>query len=392
MKKQKIMLIFGTRPEAIKMAPIINEFRKYSKLVKVIVVVSAQHREMLDQILQLFKISVDYDLDIMKRDQTLFDITSGSLVKLKQVLKKEKPDMVLVQGDTTTSFAASLSANFLKIPVGHVEAGLRTYNKYSPFPEEMNRQLISLLSDIHFAPSRIAFNNLLQENISKEKIYLTGNTVIDALLETERRNCSFEYIGDVFIAKKLLSINFDKKVVLVTAHRRESFGKPIENICLAIAELIKKNKDLEIVFPVHLNPSVQNTVGKILKKKIHLIPPLNYDIFINLMKKSYIILTDSGGIQEEAPALGKPVLVVRNNTERPEAVAAGTVKLIGTNKDLIVATVEKLLNNKKEYKRMAEAVNPYGDGKAAERIVRCLLRLPFKEFQVDLAESKKLNG
>ena len=384
MKKKKIMLIFGTRPEAIKMVPIIKELAKYNKECEFSIVVTAQHREMLDQLLDLFNITVDHDFDIMTQNQNLFDIISTSLVRFNKLLEKEKPDIVVVQGDTTTSFAASLSAYFLKIPIGHIEAGLRTYHKYSPFPEEMNRRLIGSLSDVHFAPTKIAFNNLVQENVDRKNIYVTGNTVIDTLLMTVRHGYNFELIKDKSLAERLLNINSQRRLILVTAHRRESFGRPFEDICFAIEELVKRNEDIEIVYPVHLNPNVQRTVNKILKDKdrIHLIAPLDYNIFIQLMNKSYIVLTDSGGIQEEAPSLGKPVLVMRNNTERPEAINAGTAKLVGTNRNSIITGVEKLLKNKNEYEKMAKAVNPYGDGKAAKRITRCLLGLPFKEFEL----------
>jgi len=375
-------LILGTRPEAIKMAPIVKELEKHSNKVKTIVTVSGQHREMLDQVLNLFNIKVDYDLNIMKPNQTLFDIVSILLIELKKVLNNEKPDVILVQGDTTTSFATCLAAYFLKIFIAHVEAGLRTYNKYSPFPEEINRRLTGVLSDLHFAPTKSAFNNLVQENINKKTIFITGNTVIDALLMTVRDNYDFGTIKDDKIAKRLLKIDFNKRIILVTAHRRENFGEPLENICYAIKKLIENNNNIEVVYPVHMNPNVREPVNKILGnlERVYIIPPLDYEPFVQLMSKSFIILTDSGGIQEEAPSLGKPVFVMRNHTERPEAVEAGTVKLVGTDWRLIVNETQKLLDDKVEYNKMAKTVNPYGDGKAAERIVNCLLGLPFEEF------------
>lgn len=377
------MLIFGTRPEAIKMVPIIKELEKHTKDIQPLVVVTAQHREMLDQILELFNITVHYDLDIMKPNQTLFDIVSSSIMRFKDLLEKENPDIVLVQGDTTTTFVASLAAYFLQIPIGHVEAGLRTYNKYDPFPEEMNRHLIGSLSDLHFAPTKTAFNNLVQENVNNDTVFITGNTGIDALLMTVKNEFDFGIIKDKTLSKKLLDMKFDKRIILVTAHRRENFGEPLKNICYAIRELAKNNNNIEIIYPVHMNPNVQGPVNKILgdTEKIHLIPPLDYDVFVQLMNVSFFIATDSGGIQEEAPSLGKPVLVMRNVTERPEAIEAGTARLVGTNKHLIVNEAQKLLDDKVEYEKMAKAVNPYGDGKAAKRIAKCLLGLPFEEFK-----------
>lgn len=390
MKRKKIMLIFGTRPEAIKMAPVIKELQKHPDKANIIVVVTAQHREMLDQILDLFDITVNYDLNIMKSNQTLFDIASASLIKFEKILRQEMPDLILVQGDTTTSFAASLAGYFLQIPVGHIEAGLRTYNKYDPFPEETNRRLTGVLSDFHFSPTKRAFDNLVRENVNKETIFITGNTVIDALLMIVKNDYDFGAIKDEKLAK-LLDIESYRKIVLVTAHRRESFGEPLENICYAVKELAKNNNDIEVVYPVHLNPNVQKAVNKILgsTERIHLMCPLDYESFIQLMNKSFIILTDSGGIQEEAPSLGKPVLVMRNVTERPEAIEAGTVKLVGTDKSLIVSEVQNLLDDEVEYERIAKAVNPYGDGKAAKRIVNCLLGFPFEEFRPNINEVEK---
>jgi UDP-N-acetylglucosamine 2-epimerase len=383
MNLKKIMLIFGTRPEAIKMAPVIKELKGHSSKVKVIVVVTAQHREMLDQILELLDITVDYDLNIMKSNQTLFSITSTSLMQFETIFKEETPDIILVQGDTTTGFVASLAAYFLKIPVGHIEAGLRTHDKYNPFPEEMNRRLTGALSDLHFVPTMTAYENLVRENVNNDAIVITGNTVIDTLLMTVKNDYDFGAIEDKKLAKKLSDINFDKKLILVTAHRRESFGKPLENICSAVKELAENNDNIEIVYPVHMNPNVQEPVNKILgdTERIHLTPPLDYELFIHLMNKSFLILTDSGGIQEEAPSLGKPVLVMRTVTERPEAIKAGTVKLIGTDKCSIVSEAQKLLDSSVEYEKMARAVNPYGDGIAAKRISNCLLGLPFEEFR-----------
>lgn len=370
---KKIMIVFGTRPEVIKMAPIIRELKKYPRLAKPVILTTGQHKEMLHQIMSSFALKADYNLNIMRSNQTLFDVTARSLVRFKLCLERESPDMILVQGDTTTSFTAALAAYYLKIPIVHVEAGLRTYNKYLPFPEEMNRHLLSVLADIHFVPTQQSKNNLLKERIEAKKIVITGNTVIDALLMMVRRGKDSHFKG----------VDFSKKIVLVTAHRRESFGKDFEEICQALKLLVDRNADVEIVYPVHLNPNVQGPVLRILKsvKRIHLIPPVSYERFVQLMDRSYIVLTDSGGIQEEAPSLGKPVLVMRNVTERPEAVAAGAVKLVGTDKKTIVREAETLLKDRRVYKKMAKAINPYGDGKAAERIVKSLLGLSFKPFK-----------
>lgn len=366
--KKKIMFVFGTRPEAIKMAPLIKKMKK-NKHFKVIVVVTAQHREMLDQVLELFAIEANYDLNIMKKNQSLSGITARVLKGLENIYKKEKPDLILVHGDTSTTFVGALTSFYNKIKVAHVEAGLRTYKKYSPFPEEMNRHLTGVLADLHFTPTKSTYNNLIKENISEDNIFITGNTVIDALYEI--RDPNFKFSQSV-----LKNINFNKKkVLLLTSHRRENLGKPMENIFKAVKKLIIKNEDLEVVFPVHLNPRVRKIANEILSDidRIHLIEPLDYKPFINLMDRSYLILTDSGGIQEEAPSLAKPVLVLRDTTERPEAIEAGTVKMVGTDQEMIFNETQKLLNNSDYYKEMAEAVNPYGDGKASERITKFLL-------------------
>jgi len=382
---KKIMLIFGTRPEAIKLAPIIQRLKAEGSKFKPIVCVTAQHREMLDQVLNLFEIEPDYDLNIMIDNQDLFDVTVKALNGLKEILKKEKPDIALVQGDTTTSFVASLAAFYLKIPVGHVEAGLRTYNKYSPFPEEKNRHLTGVLADYHFAPTEWAKNNLLKENAPEDRIWVTGNTVIDALLwvVSRQKSAGGEQYGNRYFKERwglTLTTNTNTcKLILVTGHRRESFGEGFKNICLALKEIAKDRHDIKIVYPVHLNPNVQKPVRDILSDipNIYLIEPLDYEPFVYLMEKAYLILTDSGGIQEEAPSLGKPVLVMRNVTERPEGIEAGVVKLVGTDKERIVAETEILLDDKKAYEKMAQASNPYGDGKAAERIVDILEEVLF---------------
>jgi len=365
---KKCLFIFGTRPEAIKMAPVIKKF-KNSKLIDVKICVTAQHRQMLDQVLNLFEIVPDYDLNIMKENQDLYDITSNVLLSIKDVLKKERPVIVFVQGDTTTAFAASLASFYQKIPVAHIEAGLRTYNIYSPFPEEINRQLISRIATFHFAPTNRARDNLIKEGIDESKIYVTGNTVIDALLEVVKK------IKNKNIKIKGYNIT-DRKYILVTGHRRENFGNSFKNICNALKEIALNNPNIDIVYPVHLNPNVQKPVFEILSNipNVYLIEPLDYESFVYLMYNSYIILTDSGGIQEEAPSLGKPVLVMRDTTERPEAVEAGTVKLVGTNKEKIVKEVESLLHNKSEYEKMSRARNPYGDGKASLRILEVILK------------------
>jgi UDP-N-acetylglucosamine 2-epimerase len=368
MKRIKILSVFGTRPEAIKMAPLVKELEKILDIESK-VCVTAQHREMLDQVLEIFDIIPDYDLNIMKEKQTLSLITTNVLTSLEEIFKIEKPDMVLVHGDTTTTFAASLSAFYSKVKIGHVEAGLRSYDKYSPFPEEMNRRLTANLADLHFAPTNKNRDNLLKEGVNEESILITGNTVIDAMKYTIRDNYLFNN-------KNLNNIDFNKKVIMVTAHRRENWDQGIDNICRALLELKKTNKDIQIVYLVHLNPVVKNIVYSYLEgiDGIHLVAPLDIKDTHNLMKKSYLILTDSGGIQEEAPHLGKPVLVLRDITERIEAIEAGTVKLVGTNNDIIVKEASILLNNKEEYQKMSKASNPYGDGKASIRIVNNILK------------------
>lgn len=347
------------------MAPLVKELEKYPENFESVVCVTAQHRQMLDQVLELFKIKADYDLDIMKENQNLWTLTSDVLLKTKDIFEEVNPDIVLVHGDTTTSMAAALSAFYARIPVGHVEAGLRTFDKYYPFPEEINRVFADAVCSYHFAPTETSCENLIKSQIPKDHIYKTGNTVIDALLYTVK-NHNTEIDG----------LNLDKnlKTILLTSHRRENFGEPIREICAAVLELVEKNKDIQVVYPVHLNPNVQKPVYELLdsKERIHLIKPLDYAPFASLMKESHIILTDSGGVQEEAPSLGKPVLVLRDTTERPEAIEYGTVKLVGTDKNEIVTETQKLLDSDVEYKKMSEAINPYGDGLACQRIVDVL--------------------
>ena len=365
MSKIKVLTIFGTRPEAIKMAPLVKEIEKNSNILESVVCVTAQHRELLDSVLRLFNIKPDYDLDIMKTNQNLWSLTSDVLLKTKDVIQNVQPDVVLVHGDTTTSMAAALSAFYAHIPVGHVEAGLRTFDKYYPFPEEINRVFTDSVCTYHFAPTDKSCENLKKAKIPDNHIYKTGNTVIDALLYTVSNHK--EEVGG-------LKLNSELKTILMTSHRRENFGEPIRNICGAVLEIVEKNKDVEVVYPVHPNPNVRKPVYELLNnnERIHLIEPLEYAQFCNLMKKAHIILTDSGGVQEEAPSLGKPVLVLRDTTERPEAVEYGTVKLVGTYKEKIVSEVNILLNDEKEYKKMSEAINPYGDGFASKRIVDIL--------------------
>jgi UDP-N-acetylglucosamine 2-epimerase (non-hydrolysing) len=365
----KVMTVFGTRPEAIKMAPVILELTKYPEWITPVVAVTAQHREMLDQVLDLFSIVPQYDLDIMSQGQTLFDITCRAMNGLNEVLTKERPDIVLVHGDTTTTFAGALAAFYHQIPVGHVEAGLRTGNKYSPFPEETNRKLTGSLADMHFAPTITAQNNLLAEGVSKSNTFVTGNTVIDALLATVSDKYQF--------ADQLLStIDYaGKRIILVTTHRRENLGEPMRHVYQALRDIVAEFNDVEVVFPVHKNPLVREVVNSELGglDRVHLIDPLEYEPFANLLARSYLVLTDSGGIQEEAPALGKPVLVLRDTTERPEAIEAGTVKLIGTEKSRVYQETQMLLADRAEYDRLATACNPYGDGQAAQRIVQAIL-------------------
>ncbi|MGB5874239.1 MAG: UDP-N-acetylglucosamine 2-epimerase (non-hydrolyzing) [Bacteroidota bacterium] len=369
-KRSKILVVFGTRPEAIKLAPVVQELRRRADQFNPRVCVTAQHREMLDQVLRLFAIRVHHDLNIMQSGQSLEQITSRVLSGMKEVLRKERPDMVVVQGDTTTTFAAALAAYYEGIPVGHVEAGLRTWQKYSPFPEEINRILTSHLGDLHFPPTEQAKKNLIREGIDPKKIVVTGNTVIDALFHVRK-----QVLGNRDRYRRMFpSIDFSRKIILVTGHRRESFGDGFRNICRAIRRIACEEENVEIVYPVHLNPNVQRPVRSILKglKNVHLLEPQEYRPFVFLMDASYLILTDSGGVQEEAPSLGKPVLVMRAWTERPEAVRAGTVRLVGTYETVIVNEVRRLLHDKKQYGRMSRAHNPYGDGKARQRIVSAI--------------------
>ena len=380
-EKVRIMTIFGTRPEAIKMAPVVVELFKHPDKIKPIVAVTAQHREMLDQVLNLFHIKPDYDLNVMSEGQTLFDITSRVISGLDEVLTDAEPNMILVHGDTTTTFAGALAAYYHKISVGHVEAGLRTGNKFSPYPEEMNRKLTAALTDLHFSPTTTARENLLREGVNSENIFVTGNTVIDALHETVK--CSFKFSDEL-----LENIDYtNKKIILVTTHRRENLGEPMRQVYKALKKLIQDFQDVEIVFTVHKNPKVRNVVNEELGglPQVHLIDPLDYEPFANLMNKVTLILTDSGGVQEEAPSLGKPVLVLRDTTERPEAVAAGTVKLVGTKMADVYKEAKILLTNPREYSRMAEACNPYGDGLASKRIVQALLKFyKFSNQEPDL--------
>lgn len=379
--KKKILIVFGTRPEAIKMVPVVKEFQKNKEHFETKVCVTAQHREMLDQVLDIFEIVPEYDLNIMKVGQDLYDITARVLLEIKPILTEFKPDVVLVHGDTTTSMATALAAFYQQIPVGHVEAGLRTHNIYSPWPEEMNRQITGRLTSYHFAPTELSKKNLLNENIKEKNIIVTGNTVIDALfmvLEKINSSAKIKALLTEKIHNELknkIDIN-QSKILLVTGHRRENFGQGFINICEALKEIALENHDLDIIYPLHLNPNVQKPVNELLSNvhNIHLISPLEYLPFVYLMSKSYLVLTDSGGIQEEAPSLGKPVLVMRDTTERPEAVEAGTVELIGTDKKMIISKVYKLLLDKAEYERMSKAHNPYGDGKACERILEYLLK------------------
>ena len=368
MEKIKVMTVFGTRPEAIKMCPLVLELKKYD-CFEPIVCVTAQHRQMLDQVLEIFGVEPDYDLDIMKSRQTLAGITTRVLEGMEGVLKKERPDIVLVHGDTSTSFVAALAAFYEQIKVGHVEAGLRTYDIYSPFPEEMNRQLTGRIANLHFAPTQRNYDNLIKENVAGEKIYITGNTVIDALKTTVRDGYEFK-------DECLRSLDFDnKRVIIVTAHRRENLGEPLENICRAIKTVVTEYPDTEAVYPVHLNPAVRETVNGILgnTERVHLIDPLDVTELHNAIARSFMVMTDSGGIQEEAPALAKPVLVLRRETERPEAVAAGTVKIAGVDEAVITKLAKELLDDSAEYEKMAHAANPYGDGEASRRICEALM-------------------
>lgn len=366
----KVMTVFGTRPEAIKMAPLVHALKE-AEGMEAVLCVTAQHREMLDQVLDLFALTPDYDLNIMQPNQTISQITTNVVLGMEQVLKEAQPDIVLVHGDTTTTFATALAAFYQQIPIGHVEAGLRTYDKYSPYPEEMNRVMTGHLADLHFAPTERNRQNLLKEGVSAERILVTGNTVIDALLSVAEKPYEFT-------EETLKEINFEnKRVITVTCHRRENLGENMVQIFSAIRDLAEEFSDVEIVYPVHMNPKVRETADLVLgnTKRVHLIPPLQYQPFVNLIAKSYLIITDSGGIQEEAPALGKPVLVVRKETERPEAIEAGTVKLAGVERDTIYSMAKELLVDQKTYDAMAHAVNPYGDGLACDRIVKALTYL-----------------
>ena len=379
------MLVFGTRPEAIKMAPLVKEFEKYPNDFQTIVCVTGQHREMLDQVLNLFEIKPHYDLNIMKQGQDLYDVTARVLVGMRDVLKEAQPDVVLVHGDTTTSTAAALAAFYQQIPVGHVEAGLRTHNIYSPWPEEMNRLITGRIATYHFSPTQLSRQNLLNENVSDESIIVTGNSVIDALYWVVDK-IKYDKALNHELRELLCNAGYDvsrlgngKKLVLITAHRRENFGDGFINMCTAIKNLTKKYPDVDFVYPMHLNPNVRRPIHEVFGEDLSnlgnmfFIEPLEYLSFVYLMEKSTIVLTDSGGIQEEAPGLGKPVLVMRDTTERPEALEAGTVKLVGTNYDKIVTEVSTLLEDESYYKKMSQAVNPYGDGLACSRIVDALL-------------------
>lgn len=364
-KKISVMTVFGTRPEAIKMAPLVKELENNSDKIKSIVTVTAQHREMLDQVLNIFEIVPNHDLNIMKNRQTLIDVTTRSLEGLNRVFQEEKPDIVLVHGDTSTTFVASLAAFYNSIPIGHVEAGLRTWNKYSPYPEEMNRQLTGVLADLHFSPTSQSKGNLLNENKNEKNIFITGNTAIDALKTTVKNNYTHP------VLEKL----GDDRLVLMTAHRRENTGKPMENMFRAIRRLVETHDDIQVVYPVHMNPVVREIANRILgdNNRIHLIEPLDVIDFHNFAARAYLILTDSGGVQEEAPSLGVPVLVLRDTTERPEGVDAGTLKLAGTEEETIFTLANELLSDKEAHDKMAKASNPYGDGNASKRIVEAIL-------------------
>jgi UDP-N-acetylglucosamine 2-epimerase (non-hydrolysing) len=362
---KRVLSVFGTRPEAIKLAPVVLELAKYPEHIKNMVCVTAQHREMLDQVLEWFQIEPDFDLDLMRPGQELVEFTSRALSAVNRVLGDVRPDVVLVQGDTATVMVAALAAFYQRIPVGHVEAGLRTRNRFSPFPEEINRRMASVLATYHFAPTERAASALQAEQVAGGDIFVTGNTVVDALLMTVSRPVDLELYSDLG----------DRRLLLVTAHRRESFGAPFESICLALRDLAERNEDVEVVYPVHLNPNVRNPVERILggQLRVRLLPPLRYEQFVHLMARSYLILTDSGGIQEEAPVLGKPTLVMRDTTERKEAIDAGTARLVGTDRCRIVCETERLLRDSEAHSTMAHAGSPFGDGRAAERIVDILL-------------------
>ncbi len=364
MKKIKVMTVFGTRPEAIKMAPLVKELKQREE-IECVVCVTAQHRQMLDQVIEVFNIQPDYDLNIMKEGQTLSDITSRALQGLEKVIKEVKPNIVLVHGDTTTTFAGALAAYYSQVDVGHVEAGLRTWNKYSPYPEEMNRQMVGIIADMHFAPTENSKKSLLREGKKEENIYVTGNTAIDALSTTIKKDYNhpiFEWLGN-------------DKLILLTAHRRENLGEPMRNMFKAIKRIVNEFEGIKVIYPVHLNPKVREVADEILgnNDKIKLIEPLEVIDFHNFINRAHIILTDSGGIQEEAPGLGKPVLVLRDTTERPEGIAAGTLKLAGTNEENIYNLTKELLTNKKMYEEMSKATNPYGDGNASKRIADAII-------------------
>ena len=375
------MLVFGTRPEAIKMCPLVKEFQKHPEKFETIVCVTGQHREMLDQVLNIFEVTPDYDLNIMKQGQDLYDVTSRVLLGMRDILKEVKPDVVFVHGDTTTSTAAALAAFYQQIPVAHIEAGLRTYNIYSPWPEEMNRQITSRIATFNFAPTPLSRQNLLNEQVKEESIFVTGNTVIDALfmvIEKIKANLTLEQILKSQISNfgyNVDRVSNNRRLVLITGHRRENFGEGFIHMCTAIKDLTKKYPEVDFVYPMHLNPNVRKPIHEVFGDNLDnlgnmfFIEPLEYLHFVYLMEKCSIVLTDSGGIQEEAPGLGKPVLVMRNTTERPEALEAGTVKLVGTDYDMILTEVSKLLDDKSYYDNMSKAVNPYGDGKACERVV-----------------------
>lgn len=361
----KVMTIFGTRPEAIKMAPLVNKLKEYDN-IKTIVCVTAQHRQMLDQVLNVFDIKPDYDLNIMQQGQTLANITTRALVGLEEVIKKENPNIVLVHGDTTTTFAGALAAYYNQVAIGHVEAGLRTWDKYSPFPEEMNRQMVDCVTDMYFAPTQLSKENLLKENINEEKIYVTGNTAIDAMQTTVKDEYHHEVLDWVG----------NDRLILLTAHRRENLGEPMRRIFKSIKKLVDEFDDIKVVYPIHLNPKVREVANEVFKdnERIKLIEPLEVIDFHNFINKSYLIMTDSGGIQEEAPSLGKPVLVLRDTTERPEGIKAGTLKLVGTDEEVIYSEAKKLLTDKETYEKMSHASNPYGDGLASERIVEAIIK------------------
>ncbi len=356
---KKVMLVFGTRPEAIKMCPLVNEL-KTRKNIKTLVCVTGQHRQMLDQVLNAFEVVPDYDLSIMKDKQTLFDVTTNILNSIKEVLEKEAPDVVLVHGDTSTTFVTALACFYLQIPVGHVEAGLRTYNIYSPFPEEFNRQAVGIIAKFNFAPTQMSKNNLIKEGKNPDSIFITGNTAIDALKTTVRKDYSHE----------ILDWASDSRLIMLTAHRRENLGEPLKHMFRAIKRIVDETKDIKVIYPIHMNPAVRQAAAEILgnHNRIKIIDPLDVLDFHNFLAKSYLILTDSGGIQEEAPSLGKPVLVMRDTTERPEGIEAGTLKLVGTNEETIYKEFKRLLTEKGEYEKMSKASNPYGDGFACKRI------------------------